>query len=561
MKQQFDYDFMFNQALQRIRAIRNPNATNSYDAIDISVKKLQLFDYDGDEIKKYSDMINVAKNISQSIFIEIILCLFELYSSNIQILEYEKKGDLVNCLLCILDKNTNTILIFKDIEKSNVFKAKHKEPKEVELLIKNNSALSCKYIYLMRDKAYLQIIGHNNDHSDPGRGYNAYALNWLFESYFSESEYSEFIKALDKYENSVREYLGYSVVRNLSSQSLINFRMIMGNEILKYDYSELKSIDISNKTTTYTLSDSDYNKLIAQFLDQRYYSIFVSNHVFAESFITAEWLRDSMKKAIAIDLTAVGMGYFKAVEQLLFELICLDKTGSRFIKSINSKEKIQLTHENIEQDKIDFSIGSMAMFFKENLDLFRSDISYQTKKYIRETVFKYKDLRNGYLHKDNIHEWTKIEEIRKISFQIMFLMLGAYNLSEDALLSLGNPLLDKIFDDFYQLCEYMNYHSDEIYFIKYNNSEKISISCKDLYTEIIDDKYIKYSGIYLRELGKNGRTFKIAKDDLPDTIFLGKLDFYMTETGEPGFLPQKVKKIFENGKFIGDTKADEINDY
>lgn len=38
----------------------------------------------------------------------------------------------------------------------------------------------------------------------------------------------------------------------------------------------------------------------------------------------------------------------------------------------------------------------------------------------------------------------------------MFLMLGAYNLSEDALLSLGNPLLDKIFDDFYQLCEYIS---------------------------------------------------------------------------------------------------------
>ena len=541
MEKQFDYDFMFNQALQRIRAIRNPKASNPY-ALDHSVIKQQLFDYDGEKIKEYSEVIDAAKNVSQSILIEIILCLFECYNLNIQQLEYEKKDYLSNCLLCILDKDTNTILIFKDIEQSSVFKLKHKEPEEVEALINNNHAFSCKYVYLMKDKAYLQMIGHNDDSNDPGRGYNAYAIKWLFESYFSESEYGEFIKALDKYENSVRECLGYSVVRNLSPQSLINFRRITENEILKFDYSELIKISISNKANTYTLSNSDYNKLITQFLDLRYYSVLVSDLDFAESLITAEWLRDSMRKAKAIDLTAVGMGYFKAIEQMLYELICLDKTGARSIKSINSKDKINLTHENIEQDKIDFSIGSMANYFKDNLDLFRSDISYQTKKYIRETIFKYKDLRNGYLHKDNIHEGTKIEEIRKASFQMMILMLGAYKLSNDDILALGKPL-DDMLDDYYKLCEYINYHSNELFFVTYNDIEDIFFGCADLFTEIIDE-HIQYSGAYIKDLGKNGKIHKITKANLPDTIYSGKINIHLSESEQIELIPIKLKKSF-----------------
>ncbi len=518
MKHPFDYDFMFNQALQRIRAIRNPNASNPY-AIDRSVKKQQLFDYDGEKIMEYSNVIDAAKNVSQSILKEIILCLFERYSPNIQIIEYEEKGYLSNCLLCILHKETNTILIFKDIEKACLFKSKHKEPDEVESLINESHALSCKYVYLMRNKAYLQIIGHNNDSNDSGRGYNVYDLNWLFESYFSKSEYGEFIRALDKYENSVREYLGYSVVRNLSPQSLINFRRITENELLRFDYSELKRISISQKRNTYMLSNADYKKLIAQFIDLRYYSVMVSNHVFAESLITAEWLRDSMRKAKAIDLTAVGMGYFKLVEQLLYELICLDSSGTRVIKSSTSKDKIQLTKENIEQNNIDFSIGSMAVFYRDNLVLLRPDISNQTKKYIRETIFKYSVLRNEYLHKDNIHEWTKIEEIRKSSFYMIFLMLGAYSLSNDAIIALGKPL-DDMHDDYYKLCEYMNYHCSELFFVTQNGKEKIVEGYVDLFTEIIDDKYIQYSGAYIKDL-RNGMVDKITKDNFPDIIYLG----------------------------------------
>lgn len=201
----------------------------------------------------------------------------------------------------------------------------------------------------------------------------------------------------------------------------------------------------------------------------------------------------------------------------------------------------------------------MANYFKDNLDLFRSDISYQTKKYIRETIFKYKDLRNGYLHKDNIHEETKIEEIRKASFQMMFLMLGAYKLSNDDIIALGKPL-DDMLDDYYKLCEYINYHSNELFFVTYNDIEDIFFGCADLFTEIIDD-HIQYSGAYIKDLGKNGKIHKITKANLPDTIYSGKINIHMSEVEQVELIPIKLKKVFENGKFVGDSIAGEIKEY
>ena len=73
---------------------------------------------------------------------------------------------------------------------------------------------------------------------------------------------------------------------------------------------------------------------------------------FAESLITAEWLRDSMRKAHAIDLTVIGTGYFKAAEQLLFSLAKL-----RF-SNVDEKETFgNFAHRYQKNQKLLFHIG------------------------------------------------------------------------------------------------------------------------------------------------------------------------------------------------------------
>ena len=98
------------------------------------------------------------------------------------------------------------------------------------------------------DNAYLQIIGHNDDADDPGRGYNAYSLKWFFEEYFGVEEYGRFSKELKLYVESVRNCIGYNTVKTLTPGSLINFRKVTENEILKHPYDELLNVQVKNYT-------------------------------------------------------------------------------------------------------------------------------------------------------------------------------------------------------------------------------------------------------------------------------------------------------------------------
>lgn len=124
---------------------------------------------------------------------------------------------------------------------------KDNEPEDIQLFMKKNEASSCKYVYFMFDYAYLQIVGHNDDESDPGRGYNAYSIKWFFETYFGE-EYLKFNTELKNYIQEVNDYLGYIPIKSLTPNSMINFRKI-ARSIIKFPFgnlSEKKAKDFLN---------------------------------------------------------------------------------------------------------------------------------------------------------------------------------------------------------------------------------------------------------------------------------------------------------------------------
>lgn len=280
----------------------------------------------------------------------------------------------------------------------------------------------------------------------------------------------------------------------------------------------------------------------------------VGSHDFAESLITAEWLYSSMKQAKAIDLTVIGTGYFKAVEQLLYELICLHKDEGRVIKKNKSKDMVPLTESNIKKKNyLDTTLGSMANFYKENLDILRGEIC-EAQEYVRETIFSYVKIRNGYFHKHNIHEWKKIDEIRSATFQLLFLVLGAQQLSNENREQLGQ-LDESAYDDYYKLCEYINYHSNELFFINFGKNDLMAIAVADMYVETVENEYLKYSGVYFKEPSKEGRVFRFDKNNLPNKIYTAKFIFAKTEHVE--ISPVKRMKIFDNGKFIGQSVVDE----
>ena len=301
----------------------------------------------------------------------------------------------------------------------------------------------------------------------------------------------------------------------------------------------------------------------------------LSQKDYAESLITAEWLYDSMRKVQSVDLTMVGMGYFKALEQLLFELICVNKNQGYVIRrdrtqkdnKYNSAEqegdpsRIVLDDESIASNTIDTTIGSMAIFVRDYFEkIMRGDIVFKTKKYVREAVFAYKDLRNGYLHKDNIHSWETIEEIRATTYRLFFLLLGSFSLTDNVLWEIGlSQYIER--SDYERLCEYVNYHANDIFFIEHPDyGETILIGCADPNTRVVENRYIDYSGVYFRPLGEQAKAgYRFTRDNLPNAIYLGKLDIGGDE--EVHLEPKKCKKVFEKGKFVGPSIAEEDLEY
>ena len=336
--------------------------------------------------------------------------------------------------------------------------------------------------------------------------------------------------------------------------SLINFRKVTENEILKHSYEELAGIQVKN----YTLEQEELNKIKKQFFDDKAYQGLLGSRDFAESLVTAEWLFDSMKRAQAIDLTIIGMGYFKAIEQLLFELICLHKNEGRQIKKDYSRRDLSSTVElndvNIDDEAIDTTIGSMTVFYRDNLDMLRSDLTWRTRKYILETIFEFKDLRNGYFHKDNIHDWVKIEAIRNSTFKLLFLLMGATALTEDNKDTLGFQRV--IVSDYYKLCEYVHYHHGELFYLDFGSEqEDMAFGYYDAYSKVLNDRYVGYTGVYFKEYGRGGRVVRFLEDKLPSKISLGKFFFGYSDKND--ITPVKVRTIYENGKFVGPSIAEE----
>lgn len=536
-----DYKRIFEKSLQTIREIRNPHAKRAEEN-DLSwniVLQQDMFSFGGDKLKKCSDIAEVARKVSNSCLMNILYLL-------------QKEKDIFNLIDCeglkkqdkklrfaLKDKKEGTVYFIKDIEECTFWKVKDREPEYITEYLRSRGSSDCKYIYFMFDFAYLQIIGHDNNEADPGRGYNAYSFKWFFTKYFGEAEYEIFARCLKQYIEDVNDALGYITVKSLTPNTMINFRRVMERKLEQFDYAVLTD----NKVKDFELDETEFQKISDQFIGEKKYLLLLGNHSFSESIITAEWLYNSMKRAKAVDLTIIGMGYCKAIEQLLYELICLRK---------NELQDVAFN----EDDSSWFTIGTMAMIYKSNLDVFlRSDLKWRVKKYIRESVFGFKDIRNGYFHKDNINDWNKIEEMRQASYLLLFMLLGSYEFRNGDIEQLGMPNV-KEFSDYSRLCEYINFHSGDVFFVDNGNGkEKMFMGSHDPNTRLVDNRYTEYSGVYLRDFDQGGRTYVIQEQSLPKSIYLGKLGIESSETIKIN--PTKVLKVFEDGKFIGPSIIDE----
>lgn len=536
MKQMLDYRKLTEEAFEKVKSLRDHADDDDLSAMIKPALESKLFDFGGKDHGVYQYIIEEAKRISCQMVLKIVSILFSMKGETVKTIG-DRKGN-IHCFIVLQDE-TEVMYVFKEfgIDKRKT----NNVQKEV---IKNYSVKRLIYVSLVWDYAYLEAINHNDDLDDPTRGTACISLKDFFISFFGQEEFSEFEKNISKYTNDVSNYIGLFAIKTLRPSEMFRFKQKLETDIVNYNYEN--TIDDG-------ISQEQLSIIREQFIEKGLYRSLIGRLPFAESFVTSEWLYSSFKAAGRIDYTVVALGYFKSIEQMLYQYIVFHTEEGRTIKRKRRQEYVSLSDESIKKDEIDTTIGAMVnsfYCFPKNGDLFNDEISSETKGYIRQVFREIMPLRNGYSHKDNLEEWEQVEKARKYAYLVALLLLGAFKYKDIDYEGLKLHEVKKT--DYDKLRVYINDHPRQLYFVSDNDQSESVMCVGRVKTDYNHYGECEFGCIYLQPIG-NRNKFIVDQRNLPNRIEAGDIDLRRIFDGKEIRLDhiQECKKtlIFENGVF------------
>lgn len=431
----------------------------------------------------------------------------------------------------IVDKDSPVLFILK---KFGI--GKNKIGKEMETELRKQYHFSeTKYISLAKGNAYTEYINYNDDPNDPSRGTNIYDLKYFFDLLFDEDEYTEFHKQLSNLIVNIQDYYGFSIIKNLKPHTLSTYRY----------YAETRFVeDINKLDIDKVISPSQANILRNNFIHNEYYKMLFQTNDFAQSFISAEWIFNSLDGAGNIDLSPISIGFFKSVEQFLYLYISrhtndLDPS-ERTIFDSYIKDEVPLTASYFKDKKKYITLGPLTGFFgritknnsllPKNKDLLLPGIDDSTYKVIVRQFDKVNKLRNGNVHKDNITEMEVIKDHRTNIFYLFYLFFGAYRFNKDDLGLFGlKPYINK--KDLQYLFEYIDNKSmirnplklPIFYLEKEGENTKQVWPHADPYVTYDKNGIPSFSGAYFINKENSNERIVCAAEHMPDRILEGEL--------------------------------------
>lgn len=226
-----------------------------------------------------------------------------------------------------------------------------------------------------------------------------------------EDEYSTYKRYCDRFNNSVRELIGYSTVTIPSADMLSAFKKNMADTIKLFEYQKYVTKLLSSQTDIIK-----YN-----FFERELYRVILGDSDLAESFLSSEWYFSMHTITSGLEQTAIVAGYLKSIEQLLFKIVSLSINTGKEIKKKDSGDYIEYTSENVSQ--VDITLGSLIGYVKHYQELW--DVNKFSRYYIADKLTEYrKKYRNDHFHKDNVYDFKEIEEIREHTIVLFYLLLG-----------------------------------------------------------------------------------------------------------------------------------------
>ena len=304
-------------------------------------------------------------------------------------------------------------------------------------------------------------------------------LRDFFVEFFSEEEYDTYLSSVQAAVFEAYKYVGLQSVSNLTLQHLPYFikgifKDLSVSKLSSKTYSIFKP-DRLKKEFKKILADSnnhftaeDYKELDRLFYGEKRYLALCGKEAFAHSFITSEYLYQTLRINNVFDYTAIVSGYLKSVEQLLFriESYLLNNLPSEqlWIKSSRSDMK-KKPDEFVDNWKgrskrhVKFTPDNQKYFDTTFTPLVNLIGDYERGWNIseggRNLVTTYlqvycSECRNEHFHKDNINNLREVDIIRDNTILLFYYVLGGFNFygnKEKDYQVLG--IVDRSFEDMY----------------------------------------------------------------------------------------------------------------
>lgn len=353
----------------------------------------------------------LAENIREYIVLDVFKGLFELH--NIKVNFFNPKSVIGESLtdreeripyeFIVYDKKCNTgYRLDYPIEQGQNWKIKiffklH-VIKQIEILVFDKNS---------------QIEFKNSILPETCQKYEKYiSVETFFKKYFSIEEYNLYISLGRKAVQQANEEIGLRTIRTMSGYNLSNFKASLLLQYAGIQYQYMKYSFVVNKDKTNELiSEDDYAILNKSFITDNLYRAFFGNEDFAKSFITSEYLFNSVGEKELFDYTSVICGYTKSVEQLIYKLLQINllTLPSSSNLRIRSKNNSLIPFKKENEKSFNTMLNSMINFLQYN----KKGWKICCYEHIIDCLSDYKDsCRNEHFHKDNIYDYDTVKRIR-----------------------------------------------------------------------------------------------------------------------------------------------------
>lgn len=265
-------------------------------------------------------------------------------------------------------------------------------------------------------------------------------LNDFLRQHFGEEERHHFEERIDELNDDLRNVVSLNTITAPTPLTIEGMRHDLTAEL-----SDNKGA-LRDELRALGLGPSQIDKVFSNFFDRGLISAMVGHRAFADSLMTSEWLRGINKITNTLDQTGTIVGYLKSVEQLLFDVAMLSINTGREMPDYWNKSERRLETTPFDEEHFDdealekLSLWQLSNYFDPRNNQGLLDIDFPAGQKLQRLLEEFrKNARNGYLHKDNLHDdgATEVDRIRHQAILIHVLILGGCKIDDASFADIG----------------------------------------------------------------------------------------------------------------------------